>query len=128
MLTGIFTRWKQLRKGLFLFGIFSFICITGLGPTCTQANVSINKFSLETIGEPVFKKWLILNYYNKKLSGTYESEIINPDFFISSDGRTNPYAEFFTFKNLLTSYLKKRGSQRNSLSIPRPNDVICKQL
>jgi len=111
MLTVNLSKGKQLRKGLFLFGIFIFFCIASIHLTCPPANAYLSNFPVENIEESVFNKWLIINYFKKKLSGAYKSEIINSDFFISSEGRTNPHAEFLAFKDLLISYLETGDHQ-----------------
>ena len=42
------------------------------------------------------KEWRRLLYYKKNLFGSFVSEVSNPDFFLSSKGKTNPEIELKT--------------------------------
>lgn len=46
-------------------------------------------------------RWLVLNYYNKGITGKYYSEIQNKDYFIAPDGQSNPQSELLAFRILM---------------------------
>lgn len=39
------------------------------------------------------RQWILLGHYKKNILGQWKSEVTDPAFFVSKEGRTNPYAE-----------------------------------
>ena len=52
----------------------------------------------------LLRQWLVLSRYERSGNGRYSSEIVNADFFVSAEGRTDPFAEFSAFRNLILAY------------------------
>ena len=98
---------KQLHSvGLLFFVVLTFFYFPQSCFADTNPNNSLD-LSPKTIEESLFKEWLTLNLYKKGLSKSYESEIINDNYFVSPIGRTNPLAELFAFKNKIRDFIKK---------------------
>ncbi len=81
-------------------------------PQSCFAEKNSSVLPLKSIDDSFLEEWLKLNLYKKKFNRTYESEIVNDDYFISSVGRTNPLAELSTFKNLLRGFLKNGNDKK----------------
>ena len=59
------------------------------------------------------KDWLNLNHYKKSLLNDYKSIIVNNDFFISKNGRTNPKEELI--ETIKSFYDTKELNDNHSL-------------
>lgn len=118
-------RLSQPRKGLALFCAYVLIGIACLYPAFSSAESVKTEVQKTEINESVFKKWLILNYYKKKIDGKYSSEIINQDYFISLAGRTNPVAEFTAFQNIVKSYVKDGSNKKILCRFPARLTLIA---
>ena len=64
-----------------------------------------------------------MNYYHPTSAG-YESEIVNADFFISSQGRTSPEAEFSEFTDTMRSYAKDGSHAAILCSFPARSSLV----
>ena len=104
-----------IRKQLLSLGLLFLLVHTFhffLFPQSCLADKNTNNPSLKAIDESFFKEWLKLNLYKEEFNKTYESEIVNDDYFISSVGRTNPLAEFSAFKNLILRFLENGSYEK----------------
>jgi hypothetical protein len=84
---------------------FCFICGLVFVSHVAHAEVSAN--------DP---QWLSLSYYHKNIMSGFESEILNDDYFVAQDGRTNPARELEVFRELM---------QKQQQGIPQ-DDMLCR--
>ena len=99
------TTRSQPRSGLafFLLSVAFLVGITA-SPRCF-ANINHEPEPSTRLEGQLLRQWLVLSHYNTNGSGRYSSEIVNVDFFVSPQGRTDPFAEFAAFKKLIIAYV-----------------------
>ena len=107
---------------------FAFIFFSVLFPEYILAEQKANRPFFASIEPSVLKEWLTINLYKTKKDGVYKSEIVNPEYFTSPIGRTNPFAEFSAFKSLILDYLKNGDHQEILCKFPARMTLFSKNF
>jgi len=87
-------------------------------PFATEGHASASSYLQELIDQAVAKKlyekryWNLLLHYRKNFLGGYTSEVDDPGFFLSPEGKTNPKEELqATLKKFFSTELVGRSKQ-----------------